>query len=185
MPYSSQPKLKPPSWALLSASNTLYNLLMTVNLFNKKALFDHEVLKKYTAGIVLKGYEVKAVREGKVNFDGAYVHILSGEVFVINLYIGNYSKNGQALSELEARRTRKLLLNKTEIEKMRRDLQQKGHTAVPLSLITHNNLVKLELAVVKGRKEYAKKHLEKEKQMQKDLEHDAKNLRRATDFKGM
>ncbi|HSX39342.1 MAG TPA: SsrA-binding protein SmpB [Candidatus Saccharimonadales bacterium] len=152
-----------------------------VNIFNKRGLYDNEVLEKFTAGIVLKGYEVKAIREGKVNFEAAYVTILGDEIFLLNLNIGQYSKNGRDLSDEQKRRTRKLLLNKDEIEKIRRLLQQKGRTAIPLALITHNNLVKLELAVVRGRKEYGKKHLEKEKQIKKDLERDSKEFRRSTD----
>lgn len=151
-----------------------------VNIFNRKALYDHEILEKFTAGVVLKGFEAKAIREGKSNFEGSYVNILGNEAFLINLYIGAYSKNGQELSDQDARRSRKLLLNRLEIEKLRRMLQQKGRTAIPLVLKTEHNLIKLELAVVKGRKEYGKKHIEKEKQMQKDLERDSKELRRVT-----
>ena len=90
---------------------------------------------------------------------------------MVNLYIGPYSKQSQEVNEQTSRRTRNLLLTKSEIEKLKRELSLKGKTAVPLALILSNNLLKLELGIAKGRKKAEKKHLEKERQIQKDLEH--------------
>lgn len=143
---------------------------------NKKALFDHEIIQEYTAGIQLKGYEVKAIKEGKVNFEGSYVQPLQNDLYVINLNIGSYSKQSKEVSEYEAKRSRRLLLNRSEIEKIKTELSQKGRTTVPLAFVTYNNMVKLELAVVKGRKIFEKKNLEKERQIKRDLERESKEV---------
>ncbi len=136
---------------------------------NRKALFDHQLLQKFTAGLVLKGFEVKAIKENKANFEGSYVQVIDGEPFVVNMYVGKYSKQSRDFNELEARRNRKILLNKNEIDKLEKETAQKGRTAVPLALILENNRIKLEFAIVKGLKEYEKKQVAKEKQIQKDL----------------
>jgi SsrA-binding protein len=145
---------------------------------NRKAFYEHEILDKFIAGISLQGYEVKALREGKVNMDGSYVQILGGNPVVVNMHIGPYSKQSQKVGELETRKTRKLLLNKNEIEKISRELSQKGKTAIPLALILSHNMIKLELGIAKGRRKEEKKHLEKERQIQKDLQQVTKEISR-------
>jgi SsrA-binding protein len=144
---------------------------------NRKALFDHEVLEKFTAGIILKGFEVKAIKENKASFEGSYVQIIEGEPYLVNLYVGRYSKQSRDFNELEARRNRKILLNKSEIDKLAKETAQKGRTAVPLALALDKGKIKLEFAIVKGRKEFEKKHVAKERQIQKDLAIEAKELR--------
>ena len=146
---------------------------------NRSALYDNELVEKYVAGIVLKGYEVKAIREKKAAFDGVYVQIVRGEVFVVNMHIGEYSKQGRQGSPEGTRRSRKLLLNKKEIAELTRHLDQKGRTAVPLALVLENNRIKLEFAVVKGKKEYEKKVTQKERQIKKDLGKETKEVRRS------
>lgn len=145
---------------------------------NKKATHDYEVVEKFIAGIALRGYEVKAVREGKASFDGAYIKLLNGKPYVVGMTIGRYSK--QSNENVDADRSRALLLNKKEITTLQRDLNQKGKTAVPLALILRNNMVKLEAAVVKGRTGYEKKVVAKEKQIKKDLEKFNSEIRRST-----
>jgi SsrA-binding protein len=137
---------------------------------NKRAFFEHEILEKYTAGISLHGYEVKAIREGKANFSDSYVQILSGVPMVLNMYIGAYSKQSQRFNEADSRRSRKLLLKASEIEKIQRDLMEKGRTAIPLALILEHNMIKLEFGIAKGRRKEEKKHVEKERQIKIDLE---------------
>jgi SsrA-binding protein len=143
---------------------------------NRKAFHDNALVDKYVAGIKLAGYEVKSVREGNVNFDGSYVQILSGVPYVVNLYIGRFSKQSQPYNENTARNSRVLLLNKREIAKIVRELDEKGKTAVPLALVLSHNLIKLELAVVKGLKKFEKKNVEKERQQKRDMEIEAKML---------
>jgi len=156
----------------------MYNGGMLVSK-NKKAYFEGEVLEKYMAGIVLKGYEVKALKEGKVNFDSSYVQFIGNELFVVNMYIGRFTNQSQEVSEQSMRRSRKLLLNQREIEQVRRDLQERGKTVVPLAMLLEHNLIKLEFGIMKGRKKTEKKHIEKEKQIKRDLERDTKEFRRA------
>ena len=145
---------------------------------NRRALYDYEIVEKFIAGMVLKGYEVKALREKKANFDGSYINVRGNNVFVENLHIGTYSRQSQDIGEQDARKPRKLLLNKREIQKLRKELEEKGKTAVPLALILRNNMVKLELAVVKGKKKIGKKQTEKERQMKKDMELETKGMHR-------
>lgn len=145
---------------------------------NRKALFNNEVLQTFMAGIVLYGYEVKAIKEGKVSFEGAYINIQSGEAFLTNLYIGPYSKQNQDLPENQTKRPRKLLLNKAELNTISREIAQKGHTAVPIALLLKNSLIKCEIAIVKGRKKFEKKVVAKERQIKKDLEVVKKELLR-------
>ncbi len=137
---------------------------------NKKATFEYEVLDKYTAGLVLYGHEVKSVREGNVNFEGSLVTVLHGEAFVVNLHIGRYSHQSQKYNEKEAKRTRKLLLNKKEVLKLAQAISLKGRFAVPLALILQHNLVKLELGVVRSKKQYEKKQVLIERQIERDLD---------------
>ena len=144
---------------------------------NRKALFDHEILERFTAGIILKGFEVKAIKENKATFEGSYVQVIEGEPYLVNLFIGKYSKQSGEFNELEARRNRKILLNKNEIDKLIRETSQKGKTAVPLALVLDKGKIKLEFAIVKGRKEYEKKQVAKERQIQKDLAVEAKEYR--------
>jgi SsrA-binding protein len=150
---------------------------------NRKALYDHKLIDKYVAGIVLQGFEVKAIREHNVNFEGAYVQMIQGEPYVVNMHIGNYSKQSQKPSDLPgaSKKSRKLLLNKKEIEDIARELKTKGHTAVPLALVLQNNLIKLEFAVVKGKKEFERKETVKERQIERDLQTNWKDFHRAMD----
>jgi len=137
---------------------------------NRRAPFDYEILDRYTAGLPLFGFEVKAVREGNVNFEGASVHIIGGEAYIVNLHIGRYSHQSQKYNEKEAGRTRKLLLNKKEVLKLAQAISLKGRFAVPLALILQHNLVKLEIAVVRNKKLYEKKRVLVEQQQKRDLE---------------
>lgn len=142
---------------------------------NRKALFNYEIVEKYTAGMVLFGYEVKAIREGNVNFEGSYIKIENEEAFLVNLYIGKFSKQSKNKGETDPKRIRKLILNKREIIEIQKEIMQKGKSAVPLALVLKNNMIKLEMATVKGKKEFEKKQTAKEKQIQKDLDKERKN----------
>ena len=141
---------------------------------NKKGLFNNEVVEKYLAGIVLKGYEVKAIREKNVSFEGSHVALIEGEAFVVGMHIGKYSKQSQEFNDQEARRNRRLLLNSNELGKLKREISEKGKTAIPLALLLKHNMVKLEFAVVKGRKKHEKKGLLKKRQIESDLKKSAK-----------
>ena len=145
---------------------------------NRKALYDNEITEKFIYGIKLQGYEVKAIKERKVNFDGSYVLVIDKEAFVVNMHIGMYSTQSQKVADSDSRKTRKLLLNKNEIKKLQIELSQKGKTAVPLALLLDHGLVKLEFAVVKGRKKQDKRLVEKQRQIQRDMEREIKEIAR-------
>jgi len=137
---------------------------------NKKALFNNEIIEKYLAGIELRGYEVKALREKNASFEGSYVTIEDGNAYIVNFSIGRYSNQSQDHDSNEARRSRRLLLNSQELAKLSREISEKGKTAIPLALVLRNNLIKLEFAVVRGRKKHEKKSLLKKRQLERDLQ---------------
>lgn len=143
-------------------------------LTNKKAYFEYQILEKYTCGIRLLGYETKALREGKGRLEGSYINKIDSKLQVINFYIGRYSKISQKIEDNELSRSRELLLNKKEISKILTEISQKGKSCVPLNLRMEHGLFKLEIAVVKGKKEYEKKVVTKERQLKRELERDKK-----------
>ncbi len=141
---------------------------------NRKALFNHQIMEKFLAGIELKGYEVKAIKENNVSFEGSYVDVQDGQVYVQNLHIGKYSKQSQDYNDQESRRPRRLLLHQTEIAKLQKEISEKGKTAVPLALLLKMGKIKLEFAVVKGRKKHEQKQVLKKRQIEIDLKKEAK-----------
>jgi len=122
---------------------------------NRKARRDYEILETYEAGIVLKGSEVKSIREGKVSLQESYADVEGGEVFIYDLHISTYEKTTQ--ERLDPKRPRKLLLHKVEIKRLIGKVKQRGLTLIPLKIYFKNNLVKLELALVRGKKKYEKR----------------------------
>lgn len=147
---------------------------------NKKALRSYEVIEKFTAGLVLKGYEVKALREKNGSFEGSYIRLIDEKPYLTGMHIGRYSKQSQDFDDKNTTRDRAILITKQEIRKLNHALDQKGQTAVPLAMILQNNLIKLEFATVKGLKGHQKKHIEKEKQIKKDLEKYNKETKRVS-----
>jgi len=145
-------------------------------LTNKKAYFEYSILEKYIAGVKLKGYEAKALREGKGKLEGSYVKVLDEKLKVVNFGIGKYSKISQKLEDEDISRTKDLLLNKKEISEIKRELDQKGKSCVPLNLRIERGLFKLEIAIVKGKKEFEKKVVVKERQQKRDLEREKKQV---------
>jgi len=141
----------------------------TVNMLNKRAKFDYEILDKYTAGIVLTGTEIKSIRLGKASIAESFCEFHDGELFVINSHIEEYlygtHYNHKAKSE------RKLLLNKRELKKLNKDSDNKGLTIVPLRLFTNEKgLAKLEIALCRGKKNYDKRESLKEQDTKRDLD---------------
>lgn len=139
-------------------------------LSNKKAFFDFQILDTFKAGIKLKGHEAKSLREGRGRLEGSFVVKLQKGLFLTNFHIQRYSKISQKIEDSELGRSRELLLNKKEIEKIVSEISQKGKSCVPVHLFMDHGLFKIEIAVVKGKKEYEKKVVAKEKQEKRDLE---------------
>lgn len=121
---------------------------------NKKARFDYHILDTFEAGIVLKGSEVKSIRQGKASLSDAFAQVVGGEVFLFNMHISPYEKAGDIL---DPKRDRKLLLSKNEIRKIEGKLKNEGLALVPLELYFKRSLVKVSLAVAKGKKKYEKR----------------------------
>jgi len=144
-------------------------------LTNKKAYFEYSILDKYLAGVKLKGFEAKALREGKGKLEGSYVKELEGKLKIVNFGIGRYSKISQQLEEGELSRTKDLLLNKKEILEIKKELAQKGKSCIPLNLRIERGLFKLEIAIVKGKKEYEKKSVAREREQKREFERTKKH----------
>lgn len=140
---------------------------------NKKAYYDYTIEDKYTAGIALQGVEIKSVRAGKVNLKDSYVIIRNGEVFLLGAHIAEYEK-ADGMNKVDTRRTRKLLLKKSEILKLERKVNIKGYTLVPTQMFLVNNLAKVEIAVAKGKELYNKKESIKEKDIKRETERQLK-----------
>ncbi|MCM8771795.1 MAG: SsrA-binding protein [Candidatus Omnitrophica bacterium] len=141
---------------------------------NKKVYHDYEILDRIEAGIVLKGSEVKSIREGKIAFKDAYAKIENGEVFLHNFYIGPYPCS---LEKLDPLRKRKLLLKKNEIRHLERKVAEKGLTLVPISVYFNNKgLAKIELGLVKGKKIFDKRRELKEREIKRQIERKLKEM---------
>jgi SsrA-binding protein len=148
---------------------------------NRKALHDYFILERYEAGMVLRGTEIKAAREGKVQLRDGYAEVLGGEVWLMNAHISPYSHGNIFNHEPMAKR--KLLLHKREIEKLSNKTREKGLTLVPLKMYLKNGLLKCELGVAKGKKHYDKRAAEQAKDQEREARQmmNARNLRNRTD----
>ena len=136
---------------------------------NPRAKYDYEILETYEAGIVLAGYEVKAVKTGHLSLKGTYVTIKNNEAFLINAHISPYQpKNTPA--DYEPNRLRKLLLNKQEIKTLIGRIKQKGLTLAPLRVYTKRGMVKLEFAVGKGKRKIDKREKIKKREAERKME---------------
>jgi len=137
---------------------------------NRKALHDFEVLEKLEAGIQLVGTEVKVVRDGKAGLAGAFAHIdkRTNEAFLDNVTIPPYDFGNRF--NHDARRTRKLLMHRREILKLRAFVEQKGHTLVPLSLYMVHGRVKVEIGVCKGKAAHDKRETLLRRESDRDAE---------------
>ncbi len=144
-----------------------------IEIKNKKATYDYFIEEEIEAGIVLKGTEIKSIRNGLANIKDCYAIIRNNEVFLLNMFISKY-ENGSIFNH-EERRTRKLLLNKKEILKLRDKIEISGYTLVPIKLYFKNNKAKILLGVAKGKKNYDKRESIKEKDIKRDIEKALKN----------
>lgn len=133
---------------------------------NKQAYFHYEIIETYEAGIQLKGTEVKSLRSAKVSLQEAYIQIEGAEAFLKLMTIPVY-KFGN-IHNHEEKRVRKLLLHKSEIERIERSLQQKGLTAIPLALYLKKGLVKVKIGVGKGKKLYDKRETIKKRDLDRE-----------------
>ncbi|MDD4686411.1 MAG: SsrA-binding protein SmpB [Clostridia bacterium] len=141
---------------------------MKVITVNKKARFNYNISETYEAGIVLVGSEVKSIRNGGVSINESFVLIKNDEAFLKNAYIKPY-ENGSSFNP-ESRRTRKLLLKKSEITKIKRKIEAEGLALVPIRIYLKGNYVKIEIGIGKGKKLYDKRETIKQKTIKRNLE---------------
>lgn len=136
---------------------------------NRKAYHEYFITDEYEAGISLLGTEVKSIRNGHINLKDSYAKIKNNEVFLVNCHISPYTHGGIANHEPE--RPRKLLLRKREIQKIRKGIEEKGNTLVPLRVyITARGLIKVALGMGKGKRNYDKRAALAEKQNQREID---------------
>ena len=139
---------------------------------NRKAYHDYFIDEKFETGIVLSGTEVKSLRAGKVNLKDSYVQVKEGEIFLIGVHISPYEQGNRF--NLDPMRTRKLLMHKSEILKLRSQLEQKGLTLVPLEVYLKGRLVKVEVGLARGKKLYDKREAIAKKDQRREAEKDFK-----------
>lgn len=140
-----------------------------IQIRNRKASFEYFFIETFIAGIVLKGTEIKSLREGKANLQDAYCTFFKDELWVKQLHISPYAQAAHYNHDLT--RERKLLLNKKELRKLEKGMQEKGNTIIPIKLfINDRGLAKIEIALAKGKKLYDKRENIKEKDVKRELE---------------
>ena len=142
---------------------------MSINIKNRKANFEYQLITSFTAGISLLGTEIKSIRNNQANISDAYCVIIDNEIYVKNLHIAEYSNGGT--NNHEPKRDRKLLLNRQEIHKILNKVKEKGNSIIPTRLfINEKGKAKLEISLAKGKKIYDKRESIKEKDQKRDME---------------
>ena len=137
-----------------------------IEIKNKKAYFDYTVLDSIEAGISLVGTEIKSVRKGSVDLKDSFITIKNNEAFILNMYIAKYEEGN--IFNHDERRTRKLLLHKKEIKKLKEKVSTEGLTLIPLKLYFKKNYVKVLIGLCKGKKLYDKRASIKEKDLKRE-----------------
>jgi SsrA-binding protein len=140
---------------------------------NRKARHDYEIIDSLEVGIVLVGTEVKAIREGKVNLKDSYARIRDGELWLIGTHISPYSKSDS--ESHDPLQERKLLVNRKELKKLNRQIEEKGVTLIPLKMYFKRHLIKLELGLARGKRKYDKRAAIAERDMKRDMERQNKS----------
>ncbi|MBM9621287.1 SsrA-binding protein SmpB [Streptomyces zhihengii] len=143
---------------------------------NKKARHDYHILDTYECGLVLTGTEVKSLRQGRASLADGFVQIDGGEAWLHNVHVPEYAQG--TWTNHSARRKRKLLLHREEIDKLEAKSQETGHTIVPLALYFTNGRAKVEIALAKGKKEYDKRQTLREKQDRREADRAMSAVRR-------
>lgn len=148
---------------------------MKVIALNKSASFEYFIGDKYEAGIVLEGSEVKSLRLGRASLGESFCEIRGGEIYLKNMHIALYDKSG-AFSTRDSRKDRKLLLHKMEISKIVGKVNEKGYTLVPLKLYFKDALIKVEVALCKGKHTYDKKRTTMERDVKRATDRALKEI---------
>ncbi len=140
---------------------------MPIITTNKRAYFDYEILETYEAGIELKGYEVKSVKNGRINLAGSYAIIRGNEIWLLNADIPAYQPKN-APPDYDSKTTRRLLLKKLEIKNLIGRIHEQGLTLIPLKVYTKKRKIKLEIGLAKSRKKFDKRELIKKREIKRE-----------------
>lgn len=146
-----------------------------MEIINRKAKFDYFIEEEYEAGIVLTGTEIKSIRDGKCNLGDCYGIVRGGEIFLLNMFIGQY-KEGNIFNHNETR-SRKLLLHKKEIKKISNHIEKNGLTLIPIKGYFKDNKFKILLGICKGKKNFDKRETIKNRDIQREVHKNIKNFR--------
>lgn len=137
---------------------------------NKKGLFDYQVLEKFEAGIVLSGPEVKSVKSGQINLKGSYVSVNdAGQVALVNAHVSPYKPAAAVQTGYIPDHSRRLLLTKKEINYLRGKSREKGLTIMPISVYTKGGLIKIEIGLVRGKKQFDKREIIKKREVDREI----------------
>lgn len=140
-----------------------------INIKNKKAYFNYEILETYVAGMQLKGTEIKSIRQGRASLSDSYCYFSGNELWIKNMRISEYEN--AAHYNHDPYRDRKLLMNRRELNKLEKQVREKGLTIVALRLfINEKGLAKTEIALVRGKRQYDKREAIKQKDLKRDME---------------
>ncbi len=137
-------------------------------IFNKRAGFDYEILEKFTAGIELRVFEVKSIRNKQGSLEGAYVTVRGGEAYLMNVSIPPF-QSGNTPKDYDPMRNRRLLLTKKEIALLASNESKKGLTIIPISMYNHGRKTKVEIAIVRGKKKYDKRETLKKRETEREI----------------
>ena len=143
---------------------------------NRKAFHDYHILEKIEAGLALRGTEVKSLREGRANLTDGYVQVRDGEALLVGVHISPYTHGN--IENHDPLRTRNLLMHARQIRKIEADVAQKGLTVVPLRLYFRSGIVKVEIAVVRGKKLHDKRETERRREADREASIAMKESRR-------
>jgi SsrA-binding protein len=147
-----------------------------LNIKNKRAFFDFEIMDTYTVGIMLTGTEIKSIRDGKAQINEAFCQMKKGELYIVNMFINEY-EFGTYLNH-EPKRTRKLLMNKRELKQVQKKITERGLTVIPLKVfLSERGLAKLEIAVAKGKKTHDKRQSIKNKDIKRETDRVLRNYK--------
>ncbi len=141
-----------------------------MKVVNKNALFEYTILQRFEAGIKLIGAEVKSIKTGHVSLTGSFVRIISGEAYLVNANIPPYAF--ARIENYDPRRSRKLLLGKRELISLQGKIEGANLTLVPLSLYLKHGLIKIEVGLARGKKQYEKREVIKKRDERRELERD-------------
>lgn len=139
-----------------------------MKIINKKAAFDYSIIDRYEAGVALMGSEVKSLRDGRATLDGSFVKLIGTEAYLIGGHIFPYPFSRQ--ENYDPKRTRKLLLHKKELIKLKHRIDADGLTLIPVSWYTKGPRIKLEIALAKGKKQYEKREIIKKRDDKRNIQ---------------